>query len=178
MNRAVLLLALVVTSVVLGESTDDQRRAERRALMEKRFAIEKRIEATKPTRRNGPLRYKNISDNEAREVKTIASKLAPRAIVNIGPVVTGCPCEEGSECTDQVWVTVDRGETSSGILLSRSAGAWTIGPIQRWWFEREDLEKRRSSFRYSEYFDAVDALVDRFPACSLESVEASERIDE
>jgi hypothetical protein len=173
MNRALLLLGLY-TAAALGQSTEEQRHAERRALMEKRFALEKRIQATEPKRRDGPLRYKNISDDEAREVKSVAHKILPRAIVNIGPVVTGCPCEEGPECTDQVWITVDRGETSTGLLLSRTAGAWSIGPIQRWWFEKEDLEKRRSSFR-SGYLDAEDALIDRFPACSSVAIEAMEQ---
>jgi hypothetical protein len=175
MNRALLLLALVVTGLALSESSEEQRHAERRALMEKRFALEDRIKATEPKRRDGPLRYKNISDDEAREVKSVAHKILPRAIVNIGPVVTSCPCEEGPECTDQVWITVDRGETSTGLLLSRTAGAWTIGPIQRWWFEKEELEKRRSSLPYSDYFDARDALIDRFPACSAQAIEAMEK---
>jgi hypothetical protein len=179
MNRTFLFLVLVATSVAFGESSEEQRRAERRALMEKRFAVEQRIEATRPKRREGPLRYKNISDNEAREVKAVARKVLPRAIVNIGPVVTGCPCEEGPECTDQVWVTVDRGATSSGVLLSRIAGDWTIGPIQRWWFEKEDLDRRQSSFsQHSDYYDAQDALVDRFPACSSEAVKATENANE
>lgn len=178
MIRALLLLAVIIPAVALGESSAEQRAAERRALMEKRFALEKRIKATEPKRRNYPLRYKNISDEEAREVKLVVQKILPRAIVNIGPVVTGCPCEEGPECTDQVWITVDHGQTSSGFLLSLTAGAWTIGPIQRWWFDREKLEKQRNSLPISDYFAAEGALIDRFPACSTEAMRATETIDE
>lgn len=175
MNASLLLLVLIATSAAYADSNDEQRQAERRAATERRFALEQRIAATKPQRRNHPLRYENISDEEAREVKSVVQKILPRAIVNIGPVVTGCPCEEGPECTDQVWITVDHGESSSGLLLSRTARAWTIGPIQRWWFEKGDLEKRRSSLRYSDYYAAEDALIDRFPACSSELIEPVKR---
>lgn len=167
--------ALLIAGLLVVSTADAQAAEQRRAAyvdrLEKRRAIEERIAATRPRRRDAPLRYLNTSDEEAREVKAIVAELLPRSIVNIGPVVTGCPCEEGLQCTDQVWVTLEQRHTSTGLLLSKSGGHWQIGPIQRWWLEMEAIERRSHSLAsYTKYFEAKDRLIDAFPACSAEQL--------
>ena len=43
-------------------------------------------------------------------------------IVNISGVVEGCPCEDGSTCTDQVWILASRPNQTVGLLLSKVGG--------------------------------------------------------
>ena len=97
----------------------------------------------------------------------VLAQVRPGDIVNIGTVVSGCPCEDGSTCSDQVWVVAHSPGTSVGLLLSRINSHWVIGPVQQWWLDREDLYARRDSFssRFT-YFAAEDALTERFPACA------------
>lgn len=89
------------------------------------------------------------------------------ALVNIGPVVTGCPCEEGPSCTDQVWILATHEDKTVGLQLSKAAGHWGIGLIQKWWLEAEDLSLRKASFHPERrYFEAWEALEERFPKCA------------
>ena len=82
--------------------------------------ISKRAEELRPARRDEPLRYLNITDEEIRAGPVdFAPKYLPRAMVNISPVVTNCPCEEGPNCTAQVYVVATTGEQSKGLQLSR-----------------------------------------------------------
>lgn len=62
--------------------------------------LESRARQLYPRRRDTPLRYLNITDGEVREVEVIARKYKMPELVNISPVVTGCPCEEGGGCTE------------------------------------------------------------------------------
>lgn len=143
--------------------------------MEKLWAIEKRINETRPQRRDSPLREENIHDYEVRQIQTAASNLFPDAIINIAGVVTGCPCEEGPSCSDQVWILAYQSERTSGLQLSRIGSRWTIGAVQRWWFEYEKLEARRDTFNsISAYFNAQDALKEQFPACISSTEESSD----
>jgi hypothetical protein len=73
------------------------------------------------------------------------SSLLPDAIVNISGVVTGCACEDGPACSDQVWVVAYRPEWSKGLELSKINGHWTVGPLQQWWLDYEKLEAERPS---------------------------------
>lgn len=134
--------------------------------MEKIFAIEKRIRETRPQRRDSPLREENIRDEEVRQIQATASQVVSKAIINISDVVTGCPCEEGPACTDQVWILAHQSERTTRLQLSKISDHWTIGVVQRWWLEYEKLEARQHTFRpISAYFAAEDALKERFPAC-------------
>ncbi len=129
--------------------------------------IQQRARELRPQRRDHPLRYQNISDREVREIQLAARGLVPRAIVNISGVVTGCPCEEGLECTDQVWIVATRPELSVELQLSRIGGAWTIGPIQQFWLSMADLKANEQRFASSyDYDSAVSRLWDAFPRCS------------
>ena len=130
------------------------------------MALEMRIYETRPRRRDSPLRWENIRDEGVREIQTAAQGIVPEAIVNISGVVTGCPCEEGPNCSDQVWILATRPGQTLGLQLSKVGGHWVIGLIQNWWFEYEKLTQRESTFHsYWDYDEAVDELKEAFPQC-------------
>jgi len=128
--------------------------------MERLSLIEDRIEATRPYPRVTPSRPENIRDEEVREIQRVIAEILPDTIVNSSTVVTGCTCEDGPTCSDQVWVIAYRPGRSKGVLLSRINGAWRVGPVQHWWLEYEKLERR---FRAD--YNAEDAFKEQFPAC-------------
>jgi len=123
--------------------------------------VEDRAKEVQPYRREEPVREDNIRDREVEEIKLALADVMPGAIVNIGTVVTGCPCEDGSSCSDQVWTVAHRPGESIGVLLSKINGHWTIGPVQRWWWEYKDLLARREWLTTN-----WAALMERFPACN------------
>lgn len=132
------------------------------------------ISETRPTRRGGPLRELNISDDEVREIQSVVLILHPRSILNISGVVSGCPCEEGSSCSDQVWVVAHSPGRTTGLQLSRIGGRWAIGIVQQWWLELERLENSRQSFRSAaDYYGEVQKLYDNFPACVAQPASAT-----
>jgi len=118
-----------------------------------------------PRRRDTPLRYANMTDDEVREVQAIASKYRMSQFVNISPVVTGCPCEEGGGCTEQVYITSHFGEKTRGLQLSRHRNAWVVGAVQKWWLEFESLLARQDSMSYREFSTARDLKLLEFPMC-------------
>lgn len=123
--------------------------------------------AIRPIPPKGRARELNITDVEVREIQAAAANLLPESIVNIGPVTDGCPCEEGSKCTDQVWVIAVRGAETKGLLFSRINGSWGIGSTQRWWLDYAALQRRQRDFAdRSEYRAAEAKLLDRMPICS------------
>src|SRR5687768_1774433 len=79
-----------------------------------------------PRRRDGPLRELNLTDDEVREIQSATRSYLPNAYLNISPVVTGCPCEDGGGCTDQVYVLADAGGQSKGLQLSRIRNEWKV----------------------------------------------------
>jgi hypothetical protein len=163
---ALFLMVSLSVGVAIAQSQDDKRRAEYRAKMERLFSIEKRERDTRPYRRESPVRVDNIKAEEVQEILTVMTQVRPGSIVNIGTVVSGCPCEDGPSCSDQVWIVAHGSDKSVGLLLSKVDSHWAIGPVQKWWLEREDLEARRKSFSSSlAYMHAEDALTERFPAC-------------
>jgi hypothetical protein len=143
-----------------------------KANVEFRRDILRRAEALRPARRDGPLRYLNISDNEVREIQLEAKKFVPRSLVNISPVVTGCPCEEGPQCTDQVHIVAVAGDKSFGMQLSRVRNAWQVSAVQKWWWSYQRLEARRPKMDWLEFDSAVTALAGEFPVCSESLVPA------
>jgi hypothetical protein len=164
MMLASIVLVVAGVMVVANAATGRKTRAEWEAF----FAKEDRAYALRPSRRDSPLRYQNISDNEVREIQSVALTVVPRAIVNISGVVVGCPCEDGPGCAEQVWILASRPGKTVGLLLSKIEKAWVIGPVQEWWLNYEDLQSRASSLEYSEFSDARDQMIEAFPACTAQ----------
>jgi len=123
----------------------------------------------KPVRRDSPLRYLNISDDEVREIQGVVREYIPRDMVNISPVIDGCVCEEGPSCSAQVYVVAMNGDFSRGIQLSRVGKAWRIGAIQQWWLEYERLQPRLVALAYEDELELAYDLANRFPSCAPKS---------
>jgi hypothetical protein len=119
----------------------------------------------RPRRRDTPLRELNISDDEVREIEAIARRQLLSSMLNISPVVSGCACEEGPFCTDQVYVVATTADGTLGLQLSRIRNAWVIGPVQQWWDRFAALEKRGAKMDFADFFDARNALLHEFPMC-------------
>jgi hypothetical protein len=100
-----------------------------------------------------------------RWLRAAGATVAPNSIVYISGVVTGCPCEDGRACADQVWVLAQRAGESRGLLLSKIADHWIIGPIQQWWLEYETFRARLPPRLSMSDDNAEDDLKLRFPAC-------------
>ncbi|MEJ0087341.1 MAG: hypothetical protein WDO72_16840 [Pseudomonadota bacterium] len=123
----------------------------------------------RPGRRNTPLRDLNISDGEVREVQVIAARFLPRALVNISPVVTECPCEEGPACTAQVYVLATGKGKTSGLQLSRMNEVWDVGVVQKWWLKREAIQRQNTGNVFLDDYLAQKArndLLEEFPLCA------------
>jgi hypothetical protein len=166
------LLWCPLVSASAAETSQAHRLAVQRDKWEKLWRIEKRINATRPERREWPLRAENIRDEEVREIQDVARRVVPDAIVNISGVVVGCPCEEGWLCSDQAWILASKADKTFGLQLSKVGGHWGIGLIQRWWLRYENLQRRRASFASDdEYRSAQEALKEQFPHCSQDSQE-------
>lgn len=119
-----------------------------------------------PVRRDGPLREANLSDEEVREIQAAARGIVPDALLNISGVVSGCPCEDGAGCSDQVWIVAYRPGVIKGLELSRMSQHWQIGPVQRWWLDFDNLYEHRESYSRAAFAAEQQKLYDRFPACS------------
>lgn len=131
-------------------------------------AIRARATELYPARRNTPLRDLNISDNEVREIETISRKYLPPDYVNISPVVTDCPCEEGPACTAQVYVVAQGREKERGLQLSRMNDRWGLGIVQQWWFRREAVVRQNTGNRFLDSYleqKAINELYEEFPVC-------------
>ncbi|MFK7888555.1 MAG: hypothetical protein AB8G16_16965 [Gammaproteobacteria bacterium] len=187
MRGFVLLLALFAVANVGAQSASETKTPTTKSSDEK---FDRRLRLltdpaplrplTRPRRANGrALRYENLSDIEAREIEAIATRINPGAIVNIASVTTGCPCEEGASCTDQVWVVAENERRSLGLMLSRIDEVWQIGPLQKWWREYDAIAKRHleilrskrasPSQRQGAFLELARVrreLMLRFPTCS------------
>ena len=142
-----------------------------RTAMERRVFVLERAKEIRPQRRDSPLRYLNVSDNEVREIQAAASEIVGDVVVTISGVVTGCPCEDGPQCTDQVWVLAHRPNDTIGLLLSNVSGHWLIGTVQRWWLRYDKLEVESRNAKSYGARDSVevtqDKLIDEFPTCGV-----------
>jgi len=132
--------------------------------------IGRRAEALKPGRRDEPLRYLNITDEEVREVQLISSKYLPKVMLNISPVVTDCPCEEGPTCTAQVFVVASTQDNAKGLQLSLLKDKWAVGVVQQWWLRHDDLVSHRPKpgaelTERHRYMQAMHVLYSEFPHC-------------
>jgi hypothetical protein len=170
MRPLVLALSLIVVSSV-GAQTPPPKRSmavEEKAYRERLQAISLRAWEVRPRRRDTPLRELNISDNEIREIEALTSRLMRDSMVNISPVVSDCPCEEGPLCTAQVYVVATTAEKTVAVQFSRIRNAWQIGPVQAWWTRNELLRERLATGKirdYAEYMRAADELLEEFPMC-------------
>jgi len=123
-----------------------------------------------PQRREHPLRAVNLSDAEVTAIVAAADATIPGAVVNIGSVVEGCPCQDGAGCTEQVWIVANTPHTAQGLLLSRIAGQWQIGPAQSWWLRYRAFQGRwpRAPRRAPEtYLAERAAILGAVPACRV-----------
>ena len=162
-RSATLIALLTISGGAFAQSADDKPRWAPYEQVVQLRKVEDRAKEIRPYRREVPVREENIRDREVEEIRLEMANVMPGAIVNIGTVVTGCPCEDGSSCSAQVWTVAHRPEESAGVLLSKINGHWTIGPVQRWWWEYQELLARR------EWLTANWAtLMERFPACRNE----------
>lgn len=144
----------------------------RRAQLTKQRNIMTRAYELRPRRRDEPLRYLNLSDNEVREIQLVAEKFVPKNLLNISPVVAGCACEEGPQCTDQVYIVAESGQTSKGLQLSRVKNNWQVGVVQQWWLKYDDLEANRKKMSYEKFEGALNEHFRDFPMCVGELVPA------
>lgn len=128
--------------------------------------LSERIATSHPARRDSPLREANLSDEEVREIQAVAHGVVSDSLVNISGVVTGCPCEEGANCSDQVWIVAYSPMRTKGLQLSKIGGRWAIGPVQQWWLDLENIDSRETSFvSRTAYFAEREKLYARFPVC-------------
>jgi hypothetical protein len=159
-----LLTTLMASAFVVAQTSDTA--TDIMARRQRLIAIKERINATVPSRRDGPLRVDNIHDNEVRDIQAIAKVVLPGTIVNISGVVNECPCEDGPKCSDQVWILGHLPTATNTLELSKIDGRWMIGPVQQWWIEGAKLEARRKSFSSeADFRRALLELTERFPAC-------------
>jgi len=138
------------------------------AEMRKPDHISNRAEELRPRRRDEPLRYLNITDEEVRQVQLVSLKYLPRAMVNISPVVTNCPCEEGPDCSAQVYVVASTDVNSKGLQLSRLRNQWMVGVVQQWWIRRDAMHAPKADSPFLEryrYARALHELYAEFPRC-------------
>src|SRR5512134_3305120 len=87
-------------------------------------------------------------------------------LLNISPVVEGCPCEEGGTCTEQLYIVGTIDKKAHGLLLSRRRNLWTVGVVQRWWLERAALEARQKVMDFRTFEKARERLLLEFPQCA------------
>ena len=173
--RTISILGLGLLLVTAASAQVPASKAERdayRVQATKRVRIQDRAYELRPQRRDEPLRYLNISDNEVREIQLVAEKYLPKSLLNISPVVTGCPCEEGPQCTDQVYIVAETAQSSKGLQMSRVRNAWIVGSVQQWWLKYDALGASSGQMNYAKYESAMNELVRDFPMCVGELVPA------
>jgi hypothetical protein len=173
--RSVSILVMALLFAGAASAQTYMTRAERdayRAQAIKLMRIEERAYELRPRRRDEPLRYLNISDNEVREIQLMAENYLPNVLLNISPVVTGCPCEEGPQCTDQVYIVAETPQSSKGLQMSRVRNAWVVGNVQQWWLKHDELTAKSGKMNYEKYESAMNELVRDFPMCVGELVPA------
>jgi hypothetical protein len=159
---SILLIALTVPMALDAQERPPLSRYEEAM---KILALERHVESLKPRRRDTPLRYLNISDDEVREIQVVAANYLPKVLLNISPVVADCPCEEGPQCTEQVYILAESGQTSKGLQLSRIKNSWIVGNVQQWWLRFDELRSRVNKMDADAYWSARSELLREFPSC-------------
>jgi hypothetical protein len=128
--------------------------------------IEARAREIYPRRRDLPLRYLNISDSEVREIQSLAGKRKLSELVNIAPVVTGCPCEEGAGCTEQSYLVARFNGKAVGLQLSRLKNRWDVSRVQKWWLEYAALLARQEEMTALDFMNHRHLKLLEFPQCA------------
>ena len=164
------LLGLGLVAMAGAEEKSESARLEIQRMANR--DLQYRAWQVRPMRRDEPLRYLNISDYEVREIQLVAERYLPKVLLNISPVVTGCPCEEGPQCTDQVYIDAQTGQSSKGLQLSHVKNAWVVGSVQQWYFRYDELRARGPKLDYLNYLRAESELFREFPMCVGELVPA------
>ena len=170
MRSIAIATSLFIALGAIGQSPTPKRplAVEESAYRERLLQISRRAYEVRPRRRDTPMRDLNISDGEIREIEALTSKLMRESMVNISPVVSDCPCEEGPTCTAQVFVVASTPQITLEVQFSRIQNAWRIGPVQGWWMRAAELEKRFAATRfrdYERYRREMDELLEEFPMC-------------
>jgi hypothetical protein len=158
---AALCFSLAIPAIVEAET-----RAEYRAKLERA----RYIASTRPKRNEAYLRQENITDEEVKELQGAARSVLPEAIVNIGGVTSDCPCEDGHDCSAQVWVVAYDPKKTVGLMFSKIDGHWGIGPVQNWWLRHDELQRMRprKSDKLLAWFEEQEALDAAFPSCGAQ----------
>lgn len=141
-----------------------------------RASIVRAVHRSRIVRRDAPARSTNIADQEILEIEAVMREQHPGAVVNIGTVVNECPCEDGPDCTEQVWVVAYLPHASQGLQLSRLNGRWQIGPLQQWWLRFERFNQQpypqgrigdpTLTAQVEAYLREQTAIYDSFPLCT------------
>lgn len=133
------------------------------------FEPYRNIRTTEPGRPNKPLRQDNITDEEVREIQRAALEVYPDSIVSISGVTDGCDCEDGSRCSAQVWLALNRGNLTRSLVLSKIDGHWKIGAVQSWWLQYKAQQASFLGFGRSAkelaWQQENQRLLDNFPTC-------------
>ena len=169
-NRCFPLVApltfLLCTMALAQSAADVQRRGDSEWF--------RHIRTADPGRPNKPLRQENITDEEVREVQRAALEVYPDFIVNISGVTDGCDCEDGSNCTAQVWLALYREDHTRSLVLSKIDGHWKIGAVQRWWLQYSAHQSTNPGFGRGPtqiaWAQENQRLLDSFPACPIAPV--------
>jgi hypothetical protein len=175
-TRSVLLSMLIFAAPVRAQDYDWKAEYKADQAAFNRWMTLSKISGTQPRRKDLPPREENITDEEVRAIEAVMAPILPGALVNIGTVVEGCPCQDGPDCSDQVWVVAHRPDRTVGIMLSRIKGRWVIGPLQAWWLEFEPIRPpmpqptngQRSWHALPPYTAQQQAVIGAYPACANE----------
>jgi len=162
LTRVAAALAFVLWATALAQTATDVQRCEDSEQY-------RHIVTTEPRRPNGPLRQDNITDEEVREVQRAALELYPDSIVSISGVTDGCDCEDGSSCTAQVWLALNREYRTRSLVLSKIDGHWRIGAVQSWQLHYDEHQTSNPGFgrgpKQLEWQQENQRLLDNFPTC-------------
>jgi hypothetical protein len=166
------LPALLLAFVAITVSADEPRKPaapvpDWRAQQASMTDIMVRAFELQPRRRDTPMRELNITDSEVREIQAIAARYAMHSMLNISPVIAGCPCEEGPLCTDQVYVVAELPGKTVGLELSRVRNAWGVGAVQKWWTRYSELREKFPKMDFRTWMSARNELLLEFPRCTL-----------
>jgi len=169
------VMAAVLAFGFASSAGAQEPRSSAREEVQRKYDARYRAYHLRPRRRDEPLRYLNISDYEVREIQLVAEKYLPKVLLNISPVVTGCPCEEGPQCTDQVYIIAETAQSAKGLQLSRVRNAWVVGTVQQWFLRYDELQSREDKMEFRKFERAENELFRDFPACVGELVPAENK---
>src|ERR1700720_58037 len=164
LNKFLQLVAPLLCATALAQSAADVQHRDNSGWF-------RHIRTTDPGRPNGPLRQDNITDEEVRELQRAVLEVFPDAIVGISGVTDGCDCEDGSNCTAQVWLALYRENQTRSLVLSKIDGHWKIGAVQSWWLRYSAHQSTNPGFgrnpKQIAWAQENQRLLDSFPTCPI-----------